>query len=84
MNFRTTEDFIKASENYIKAFFKKHDCRGVYTECLFEDAARRGLYVPGTYGSPFSQALANVTEVEAIHDDNGEYIYSIFKLRAGA
>lgn len=85
MNFRTTEDFVKACENYIKAFFRKHDCKGVYTKCLFDEAAKRGLYVPGTYGSPFSQALENVCEVQTINDkETGDFLYAVFRLKAGA
>lgn len=76
---------IEWCENFIKAFFRKHECGGVYTKLLFDEAAKRGLYVPETYGSPFSQALENVCEVYTINDkETGDFIYAAFRLKAGA
>ena len=72
---------IEWCENFIRSYFKKYKCRGVYTELLFNEAAKAGLYIPGTYGSSFSLALMNTTNVETIHDDEGKFLYNIFTLK---
>lgn len=66
--------------NFIKAFYKKHNCTGVYTKVLFEEAQKAGLYTKGTYGSSFSKALHIVTDVECV-SCNGEFAYHIFRLK---
>lgn len=76
---------IEWCENFIKAYFEKIDGRGVLTSLLFDAAAKAGLYIPGTYGSTFSQALENVTEVNTKNDEKtGEFLYHYFTLKAGA
>lgn len=48
---------------------------------FFKMAADAGLYENGTYGSPMSEALANLTTVEAIHDEEGNFLYHIFRMK---
>lgn len=71
---------VEWCENFIRAYFKKHNCKGVYTKLMFEEAEKAGLYVKGTYGSPFSEALSRVTKVVDNYDINGNYAYSSFEL----
>jgi hypothetical protein len=71
---------IEWCENFIRAYFKKHNCKGVYTKLMFEEAEKAGLYVKGTYGSPFSEALSRITKVVDNYDINGNYAYSSFEL----
>ena len=72
---------IEYCENFIKAQFKKHDCKGIYTNLMFDMAEKAGLYIKGVYGSAFSQALENTVNVESKCDVNGNYAYSVFTLK---
>lgn len=71
---------VEWCENFIKAAFRKYRCKGIYTELFWTLAEESGLWERGTYGSPMSKALENITIVEAITDDEGNYLYSVFKL----
>jgi hypothetical protein len=71
---------VEWCENFIRAYFKKHNCKGVYTKLMFEEAEKAGLYVKGTYGSSFSEALSRITKVVDNYDINGDYAYSSFEL----
>ena len=72
---------VEWCEKFIKAQFEKHNCKGIYTNLMFDMAERAGLYIKGTYGSAFSQALENVTNVKDEYDINGNYAYSVFVLK---
>lgn len=69
-------------ENFIKATFKKYvpEGGGIYTGCFWDMAEKSGLWVRGTYGTPMSEALSKLTKVEYVYDDNGTFLYHIFKL----
>lgn len=71
---------IEWCENFIRSYFGKHQCKGVYTELMFEAAEKAGLYEKNTFGSAFSQALENVTTIDTIYNANGDYAYSVFRL----
>ena len=73
---------IQWCENFIKATFAKlpKGITGIETGCFWKMAEASGLWVPGTYGTPMSQALSNLTKVETIQDDNGKFLYHVFKL----
>lgn len=73
---------IEWCENFIKATFKKRipEGGGIYTECFWDMAEKAGLYERGTYGTPMSKALEKLTKVEIISDENGNYLYSVFRL----
>lgn len=71
---------IEACENFIKKQFEKRGCKGIEINCMFDMAERAGLYTKGIYGSVFSQALENVTTVETITNENGNYLYTVFRL----
>lgn len=72
---------VEWCENFIRALFKKYNCKGIYTKLVFNAAEDAGLYVKGTYGSSFSQALENLTNVKCAYDTNGNYAYSYFELK---
>ena len=72
---------IEWCENFIRNYFAKYKCKGVLTDLMFNEAEKAGLYVKGTYGSPFSQALENLTKVETAHDVNGNFAYNYFTLK---
>lgn len=72
---------VEWCENFIRSYFKKHSCRGVYTGLMFSAAEKAGLYTKGTYDSPFSAALENTTKVEGVNDADGTYLYSVFVLK---
>lgn len=71
---------VEWCENFIRSYFFKHQCKGVYTKLMFEAAEKAGLYEKNTFGSAFSQALENVTTVDNIYDTNGDYAFSVFRL----
>ena len=72
---------VEWCENFIRAKFQDKNCHGIYTNLMFEMAERAGLYIKGTYGSAFSQALENITNVEIAKDINGNFAYSYFTLK---
>jgi len=74
---------VEWCENFIKAQFAKipFENPGIYTELFWNLAEAAGLWERGTYGSPMSTALENLTEVEAVHDSDGEFIYHVFRLK---
>ena len=72
---------VEWCRNFIIALFtKRPEMRGIETNCFFEYAERAGLYKKGTYGTPISDALGELTEVETV-SHNGKYSYSIFVLK---
>lgn len=73
---------IEWCKNFIKAVFEKHvpEGGGIYTEYFWDMAEESGLWERGTYGTPMSKALEELTKVEIVSSTNGEYLYSVFKL----
>lgn len=73
---------VEWCKNFIKEVFKKHvpEGGGIYTECFWDMAERSELWELGTYSTSMSKALEELTKVEIVSDENGEYMYSIFKL----
>lgn len=77
---------VEWCENFIKARFTKHHAfpgsnAGIEVGCFWKMAEASGLWEPGTYGSPMSEALAKLTKVETIHDDRGNFLYHVFRLK---
>lgn len=76
---------IEWCENFIRAAFTKHHAfsgpnAGIEVNCFWKMAEDSGLWERGTYGTPMSEALSNLTKVETVHDDNGNFCYNVFKL----
>ena len=74
---------VEWCENFIKAVFRKHvpEGGGIYTGCFWDMAYKSGLWERGTYGTPMSEALEELTTVEAVKDANGNFAYHVFKLK---
>lgn len=66
--------------NFIKKTFKKKKCKGIEVGCFWEMAEKSGLWKPEIYGSPMSKALDILTRTETISDENGNYLFSVFRL----
>ena len=43
-------------------------------------AAASELWERGTYGTPMSKALEELTTVDIVSDENGKYLYPVFRL----
>ena len=73
---------VEWCKNFIKAVFRKHvpEGGGIYTGCFWDMAEKSGLWERGTYGTPMSKALEELVKVETISDENGNYLYTIFRL----
>ena len=78
-----TEIKLNLCKEFIKMVFEKHCIPGggIETNCFFKMAAEVGLYIPDTYGTPISKALEELTTVETVSDDNGNYKYTVFRLK---
>ena len=74
------ETKIEWCMNFIKKKFERKKCKGIEVGCFWEMAERSGLWERGTYGTPMSKALENLTRVEDILDENGNYLYTVFRL----
>ena len=48
--------------------------------CMAGSAAICWLWDRGTYGSPMSEALGNLTVVDSVHDDEGNFLFNVFRL----
>lgn len=76
---------VEWCENFIRAQFTKHHAfpgpnAGIEVNCFWKMAEASGLWERGTYGTPMSEALTKLTKVETIHDENGNFLYNVFKL----
>lgn len=71
---------IEWCRNFIKKTFEKKQCKGIEVGCFWDMAERSGLWERGTYGTPMSEALEELTEVEIISDKNGNHLYTVFRL----
>lgn len=72
-------------ENWIRAQFGKHHAfpgGGIETGLFWRMAERSGLWHPGEYGGPMSQALEELAEVKTEHDINGNFAYNYFELKS--
>ncbi|NLH01165.1 MAG: hypothetical protein GX488_04565 [Clostridiales bacterium] len=69
-------------KNWIKHTFKKlpFENGGIECNCFWNMAEKSGLWIRGTYGSAMSNALAELTTVETVLDENGNFLYNVFRL----
>ena len=74
---------IEWCENWIKRTFEKlpSGITGIERGCLFSMAEKAGLYEHDTYGTPLSEALANLTKCKIVNDNNGNFAYHAFQLK---
>lgn len=71
---------IEWCRNFIKSLFRKKKCDGIEVGCFWNIAEESGLWERGTYGTLMSKALEELTKVEIISDENGKYLYTVFRL----
>ena len=83
----TTMKHVKVEwcENFIRAQFTKHHAfpgpnAGIEVNCFWKMAEKSGLWERGTYGSPMSEALVNLTVVDSVKDDEGNFLFNVFRL----
>lgn len=77
---------VEWCENFIKARFTKHHAfpgpnAGIEVNCFWKMAELSGLWERGTYGTPMSKALGNITTVETVRDEDGKRLFDVFKLK---
>lgn len=72
---------IEWCENFIKSVFEKipFENGGIEINLFWNKAEKSGLWERETYGTPMSQALEKLTKVEVVSDEEGSYLYSVFK-----
>ena len=76
---------VEWCENFIRAQFTKHHAfpgpnAGIEVNCFWKMAEKSGLWERGTYGSPMTEALVNLTVVDSVHDDEGNVLFNVFRL----
>lgn len=73
---------VEWCKNWITHTFQKlpFENGGIECNCFWSLAEKAGLWIRGTYGSPMSTALEESTKVETIQDENGNFLYNVFKL----
>ena len=77
---------VEWCENFIRARFTKHHAfpgpnAGIEVNCFWKMAEASGLWERGTYGTPMSKALGNLTIVETIYGEDGKRLFDAFKLK---
>ena len=74
---------VEWCESFIKSAFAKIPFKngGIEVGCFWKMAEKSGLCICGTYGTPMSKALENITTVETVKDANGDFAYNVFKLK---
>lgn len=72
---------IEWCENFIKSVFEKIPSENgvIETNLFWNKAEKSALWERGTYGTPMSQALEKLTRVEIVSDEEGNYLYTVFK-----
>jgi len=73
---------VEWCENWIRKLFERIPVEnvGIRSGLFWDMAEKSGLWIRGTYGSPMSKALENLTTVEAI-SNNGEFLYHVFRMK---
>lgn len=78
---------VEWCEEFIKSRFSaKHHAyagkgAGIEVGFFWRLAEESGLWERGTYGSPMSEALSNLTEVDSVLDENGCCAYNVFRMK---
>lgn len=70
--------------NWVKKTFAKYPkgITGIEVNLFWKLAEKSRLWTKGTYGTPMSDALYELTEVETIAED-GKFLYNVFRLKQG-
>lgn len=73
---------VEWCKNWIEHAFKQlpFENGGIECNCFWDMAEKSGLWIRGTYGTPMSAALGEITGVETIQNSDGNFLYNVFKL----
>lgn len=73
---------VEWCKNFIIKQFEKlpYENGGIEINCFWNEAEKAGLWIRGTYGSPMSKALGELTKVKTVCDENGNLLFRTFKL----
>lgn len=74
------ENFILAAFGPRHHAFAGKPTAGIEVNLFWKMAEAAGLWEPGVYGGPMSEALGNLTVVDSVTDANGEFLYNVFRL----
>lgn len=69
-------------KNWVRKTFEKlpKGVTGIEVNLFWKLAEESKLWTRGTYGTPMSDALSELTEVQTITND-GNYLFSVFRLK---
>lgn len=71
---------VEWCKNFIRSVFDKIP-GGIEINCFWDKAEKSGLWVRGTCGTPMSEALEEMIKMETVLDENGEFLYNVFRLK---
>lgn len=74
---------VEWCENFIKKTFAKlpEFANGIEVRCFWEKAEKSGLWERGNFGGPMTDALENLTTIETVRNENGEFLFNAFRLK---
>ena len=77
---------VEWCEGFIRAAFGKHHPfagqpdAGIEVNYFWKLAQAAGLWEPGIYDGPMTKALEKLTIVESVHNDEGDFLFNVFRL----
>ena len=73
---------IEWCRNFIKSVFEKipFENGGIEVNLFWKSAEKSGLWIRDTYGTPMSKALSEMVRVETVSDEDGNFLYNVFRL----
>lgn len=74
------ENFIRSQFSNRHHPFAGEPDAGIEVNYFWEKALEAGLWEPGVYDGPMSKALEKLVVVESIHNDDGKFLYKVFRL----
>lgn len=74
---------VEWCKNFIFSVFEKipFENGGIEINCFWDKAEKSGLWVRGTCRTPMSEALEELIKMETVSDENGEFLYNVFRLK---
>lgn len=74
---------VEWCKNFIKSIFAKipFENGGIEVNCFWELAGKSGLWERGTYGTPMSEALEEMVIVNEVTNDDGNFLFHVFRLK---
>lgn len=75
------EEFIKKRFSARHHAFAGDPDAGIAIWLFWEDAHKAGLWEPGVYGGPMSKALAKLTEIKEVRNNDEELLFDAFRLK---